>query len=127
MLNRFQFVEHRGHRLWTVDDEVQPATYVRYLLSRQHSREKTSRIMRAFPITSKPLVVPLTTLVRRGKVIGFRVPTWVGVRFGTSDEVCRSFRAEGYTKRELDSLFAIAKRERIKQPIDHLLAHGIRP
>lgn len=119
----------KGHSLWLVDDEIAPASYVLYLLTRRHTSKDAKRMMHNWSPTACSPRIPIVGLTLRDKVIGFRVATWVGERYARLPELRRWLRRDGYSTSEIASLLAIANREPVTRckSLVQRLGYGIRP
>jgi hypothetical protein len=128
-MNDIRKIRTHGHQLWQRWGRVEPASYIYHSLkARGMSPQRANRIMaELLPTLMAAVEVPATTLLHKGKVIGYRLATNVGPRYARPREATAFLRRDGYTTAEIDSLFQLARRERVKRgEVCHLLARGIK-
>lgn len=130
-----RLVAHRGRTLWQHNGrmgwEIEPARFIRRLLrSHGFSTRDAARIMReARPVEAEPSPI-VARLVHNGRIVAYRVATWVGKRYATEKQVREWVKWNGFDADEVRSLFALADTLPVSaseaKSIRKLADHGIR-
>jgi SOS response regulatory protein OraA/RecX len=130
-----RLVAHRGRTLWQhhgrMGWEIEPARFIcRLLRSHGFSTQDAARIMREIQVTDAEPSPIVARIVHGGKVVAYRVATWVGKRYATEKQVREWLKWNGFDADEIRSLFILADTLPISaseaKSVRKLAEHGIR-